>query len=84
MLNKIVKIHFIIFLQVVNGVYLQNAVNKTTTTTTTTANPDWEGTTDIPEEIEVGEDVTTNNASIPTTPLAHGMIIYVDQSNTPI
>lgn len=60
--------------------YLQNGVNKTTTT----ANPGWEGTTDIPEEIEVGEDVTTNNSSIPTTPLANGMIIRVSQSNTPV
>ena len=71
---------FFFISQVVNGVYLQHDVNKTTTT----VNPGWEGTTDIPEEIEVGEDVTTNNASIPTTPLAHGMIIYVNQSNTPI
>lgn len=40
--------------------------------TTPSKSPEWEGTTDIPEEIEVGEDVTTNNSSIPTTPPANG------------
>ncbi|XP_052061654.1 uncharacterized protein LOC127701694 [Mytilus californianus] len=49
--------------------------------TTTTRSPEWEGTTDIPEEIEVGEDVTTNNSSIPTTPLANDPIEQNDFYN---
>ncbi|XP_076110705.1 uncharacterized protein LOC143079335 [Mytilus galloprovincialis] len=49
--------------------------------TTPTKSPEWEGTTDIPEEIEVGEDVTTNNSSIPTTPPANDPIEQNDFYN---